>query len=156
MKLKVLFLALVIFLVAGANAATLRGKCVAVTDGDTIKVLVNNQEIKVRLNGVDAPEKKQPFGTQAKKFTSNFCFGKDVVVYSTGNDRYGRTLGWVYVGNRSLSREIVSAGFAWWYRQYAPHNLTLQNAETSARTAKRGLWIDPHAIAPWEWRKGQR
>lgn len=160
MKLKVLFTWLAVVTVAvmahAATSTTLRGKCTSVTDGDTIKVLVNNQEIKIRLNGIDTPEKKQAFGTQAKNFTSQWAFGKDVVVYQTGTDRYKRVLGWVFIGKRCLNRDLVYNGMAWWYRQYAPKDTNLAALEQSARQARRGLWVDPNPVAPWEWRKQQR
>lgn len=153
---KVLLLALLILAVpthAAAHAATLRGRCVSITDGDTIKVLVDKQVLRIRLNGVDCPEKKQAFGTQATKYTSAWALGRSVTVYSTGTDRYKRTLGWVFIGKRCLNRDLVTAGCAWWYEKYAPDNTTLRDLEAKARAEKRGLWSDPHAVAPWKWRR---
>lgn len=149
---KVLLLAL-FFFAASANAATLQGHCVAVTDGDTIKVLVNKQEIKIRLFGIDAPEKKQAFGTQAKKYLSSRVFGKMVKLRVTGKDRYKRSIAWVYVGNHNINAEIIQAGYAWYYQKYAKKYPVLGTYEAQARAAKRGLWSDPHAVAPWEFRK---
>ncbi len=132
------------------------GRCVGVSDGDTIKVLVGQQTITVRLYGVDCPEKKQAFGERAKQFTSAFGFGKNVTVYTKSADRYGRTLGWAFVGDKCLNAELVSNGLAWWYRQYAPRETKLAAMEQQARSAKRGLWAAADAVAPWDWRRGKR
>ena len=127
-----------------------------VTDGDTIKVLVGQQTITIRLYGVDCPEKRQAFGERAKQFTSAFAFEKNVTVYSRETDRYVRTLGWAFVGGKCLNAELVSSGMAWWYRQYSPNEKKLAALETEARAAKRGLWADAKVVAPWDFRKGQQ
>ncbi len=103
--------------------------------------------------GIDCPEKRQPFGNRAKQFTSNLVFAKTVTVQVMDRDRYGRTVGEVLLPDgRSLNRELVKAGFAWWYWKYAPDGETLEQLEREARRTKRGLWAEPHAVAPWEWR----
>jgi micrococcal nuclease len=113
--------------------------------------------VKVRLHGVDTPEKAQAFGTQARKLTGDLVFQRDVTVVVHTTDRYGRLVGEVLLPDgRSLNQELVKAGMAWWYRQYAPHDTTLAQLEAEARTAKRGLWADANPVPPWEWRKGQR
>jgi micrococcal nuclease len=132
------------------------GKCVGVSDGDTISVMYQGRAVNVRLNGIDCPEKAQPFGTQAKKFTSERAFGKQVTIYPTGTDRYGRTLGWVFVGDDCINRSLVTSGMAWWYRQYSPNEKKLAALEAEAKKAGRGLWKDCCAVAPWEWRRGAR
>ncbi len=86
--------------------------------------------------------------------TSNLVFGKTVTVQVLDRDRYGRTVGDVLLRDgRSLNREQVRAGFAWWYRRYAPDDEILKQLEQEARDAQRGLWADPHAVPPWEWRR---
>jgi endonuclease YncB( thermonuclease family) len=134
-----------------SNAFT--GKCIGVSDGDTITVLHNNTPVKVRLYGVDAPESKQAFGTRAKQFTAQLAFGKPVTVYGKGTDRYGRVLGWVCVGRTGVNSELVRNGYAWWYRQYSPRETRLQQMEAQAKQARRGLWSDAAAVAPWEFRR---
>jgi len=130
---------------------------VGVADGDTIKVMHNGKAEKIRLHGIDCPEKAQPYGTKAKQFTSAMVFGKAVTVQVRGFDKYGRTIGDVLLPDgRNLNRELVAAGLAWWYRQYAPQDDTLRKLEDSARREKRGLWADPNPVRPWEWRKEQR
>lgn len=132
------------------------GKCISVKDGDTIEVLWKGKPVRVRLNGIDAPEKAQPFGEKSKQFASQTTFGKQVTVYPTGVDRYKRTLGWVFIGKTHVNAELVRAGLAWHYKQYAPKETKLAALEVEARAAKRGLWADANAIAPWEWRRGKR
>ncbi len=128
-------------------------KVVGVSDGDTITVLHNGKGERIRLHGIDCPEKRQAFGNRAKQFTSNLVFAKTVTVQILDRDRYGRTVGEVLLPDgRSLNRELVRAGLAWWYWRYAPDNETLAQLERDARGAKRGLRADPHAVPPWEWR----
>ena len=130
------------------------GKVVGVTDGDTITVLHNGKGERVRLHGIDCPEKGQAFGTVAKQFTSALVFGKEVTVTVQDSDKYGRTIGEVtLLDGRVLNHELVKAGLAWWYRKYAPGDTTLEHLEAEARNAKRGLWVDPNPVPPWEWRK---
>jgi len=110
--------------------------------------------VKIRLYGVDAPEKAQAFGTQARKLTGDLVFQRDVTVVVRATDRYDRLEGEVLLPDgRSLGHELVRAGLAWWYRQYAPHDTTLAQLEAEARTAKRGLWADVRPVPPWQWRK---
>src|SRR5262249_48224820 len=123
------------------SAEQFTGKVVGISDGDTISVVRDGKGVKVRLYGVDAPEKAQGFGTQARKFTGDLVFQRDVTVVVRDTDRYGRLVGDVLLPDgRSLNQELVRAGLAWWYRQYAPHDTTLAQLESEARTAKRGLW----------------
>ena len=96
----------------------LTGKCVSITDGDTIKILLDNQQIKVRLEGIDCPERDQPFGQKAKAFIGELCHGKVVTVTDMGEDRYGRTLGVVMVGNKNVNQELIKAGLAWHFKRY--------------------------------------
>ena len=139
------------------HAEQFTGKVVGISDGDTISVLREGKAVKVRLHGVDTPEKAQAFGTQARKLTGDLVFQQTVTVVIRDTDRYGRLVGEVLLPDgRSLNQELVKAGMAWWYRQYAPNDTTLAQLEAEARTAKRGLWADAHPIPPWQWRKGQR
>jgi endonuclease YncB( thermonuclease family) len=132
-------------------------RCVGVADGDTLTVLLDQdgqkRPLRIRLYGIDAPEKSQAFGTQAKKALSDLAFGKDLTVTSTGRDRYGRLLAWLAVGSTPINAEMVRAGFAWHYRRYAPKEQKLADLEADARANRRGLWIDPAPVAPWEFRK---
>lgn len=128
------------------------GKVVAVLDGDTIEVLHHGKAERIRLRGVDCPEKKQPFGQKAKQFTSSLVFGKTVTVVPSEKGRYGRTIGDVVLSNEAnLSYELVKAGLAWWYHK-SSDDVVLAALELEAQVARRGLWIDPHPVPPWEYR----
>ena len=115
-------------------------KVVGISDGDTFKVLYKeNQEIRVRLNHLDAPEKGQPFGKSAKKFASDLCFGKEVkIVKQKKKDRYQRIIAEVFVGETNINKEIVKAGYAWHFKKYSSDK-EYDKIETEARENKRGL-----------------
>jgi micrococcal nuclease len=140
-----------------ALASEYPAKVIAVASGDVFTVLHQNRTEKIRLNGVDCPESDQPFGKRAKQFTSNLALGKTVTVVSVGQDRQGRVVADVFLADgQLLSYLLVKEGLAWWYRQYALDNTTLEQLEREARKAKKGLWADPNAVAPWQWRRGKR
>ena len=144
--------ALCVFFLVFSNAYAWSDKCVGVTDGDTIKVMHNGKAEKIRLYGIDCPEKNQPFGKKAKWFASDLVFKKIVEVNALNKDCYGRTIAWVYIGNTCLNEELLKAGLAWHYKRYSKKkNLSL--LEEEARGMKMGLWSDPHSIPPWEWRR---
>lgn len=133
------------------------GKVVAITDGDTIRVMYKGQEQKIRLWGVDAPEKTQAYGTAARNFTGDMVFGKTVTVDVRDTDRYGRWVGWITAPDgKVLNLELVQNGYAWWYRQYAPYATDLADAQDSAQNARRGLWKDKNPEAPWDYRRQER
>ena len=126
-------------------------------DGDTFKLLTQDSTIvKVRLANIDCPEKKQPFSKRAKEFTSRAIFGKTVCVDIIKKDRYGRSIAKVlYNDSLNLSSQLVKNGLAWHYLKYSK-NPTLQAMEDEARKKKIGLWQDPNAIPPWEWRDNKK
>ncbi|MCW3128045.1 MAG: thermonuclease family protein [Bacteroidetes bacterium] len=130
-----------------------QGRCVGVKDGDTIVVVIDGVQTTIRLAEVDCPEKRQAFGQRAKQFTSDLCFGRQVSVEAKNKDRYGRTVGIVYIDdNTVLNKELVKAGFAWRYVQYS-EDAEYGTLENEARAAKKGLWAGANPIAPWEYRK---
>ena len=114
------------------------GKVVGVTDGDTITVLVERRAIKVRLGEIDTPEKAQPYGSRAKQALSDLVFGKVAAVREQTRERYGRTVGRVYVDGHDVNAELVRSGQAWVYRKYATDR-SLYGLETEAKAAQRGL-----------------
>jgi micrococcal nuclease len=135
-------------------AQDFNGKVVGISDGDTIKVMHNGVAEKIRLNGIDCPEKDQPFGTKAKQFASDMVFGQVVKVVGHGKDKYGRTIGEVILEDgRNLNKELIKAGMAWWYKKYSKDK-ELKALANAAKKAKMGLWADPHPIPPWKWRHG--
>lgn len=135
-----------------AYGASFIGKCVGVSDGDTISVMRDGEAVKVRLSGIDCPETKQDFGSAAKKATSALVAGAEVKVEWEDVDRYKRILGTPYVNGTNVCVYLVESGFAWHYTQYSSDS-GLSRAEKAARKAKLGLWSRPDAVAPWEFRK---
>lgn len=143
--------------ISHASAEEWTGRVVGVTDGDTIGVMRDGNEVRVRLYGIDCPESGQDYGSRAKQYTSEAAFGKDVRVVVRDMDRYGRTVGDVYLPDGSyLNASLISAGMAWWYKEYAPKDVKLQRRHLEALTRKVGLWADPSPIPPWDYRKGKR
>lgn len=129
------------------------GKVVAILDGDTIEVMHLGRAEKVRLSGIDCPEKAQAFGTRARQFTADLVFRKEVMVKTSGRDRNGRMIGEVLLPDgRNLNRELLKAGFAWWFKRYS-QDRGLKELEAEARAAKRGLWTDQEPVPPWEFRR---
>jgi endonuclease YncB( thermonuclease family) len=144
------------------QADTLTGRVVRVTDGDTIVILDSaNAQHKIRLQGIDAPERKQAFGTKSKDHLSDSVAGKFVVVEYEKRDYYKRILGKVLLSHQDMNLEQIKAGLAWHYKKYqkeqTPADRELYSkAEIKAREAKRGLWHDPEPVPPWEYRKSKR
>lgn len=151
--------------------ADVTGKVVAVTDGDTIQVLDSANVLhKIRMTGIDAPEKNQPFGNASRKHLASLVAGKSVLVESSKTDRYGRTLGRVLVQpadcpgcGRTLdvNHAQIVAGMAWWYQYYADEQPAeererYKSAVNEARSRELGLWSEPNPVPPWAWRRGQR
>ena len=139
-------------LASDLRGAEFSSPVVSVLDGDTIEVLHNQRPERIRLSGIDCPEKGQAYGKKAKQFTSTLVYGKEVTIQVLRNDRHGRTVADVMLSDgTNVSRELVRAGLAWWYRQYSKDE-SLGALEEEARQAKRGLWADPNPIPPWELR----
>lgn len=130
------------------------GKIVAVKDGDTVVILEEGfSQNTLRLAEVDCPENSQPFGKNAKQFTSNEIFGKYVSYQNLGKDRYGRIIAKIFYDNgKYISEELIKNGLGWWYFKYSK-NQKLGALEFQAREKKIGLWIDKNPIEPWNWRK---
>jgi micrococcal nuclease len=141
-------------LACSAFAADFSGQVVSILDGDTIEVLHNGKAQRIRLQGIDCPEKGQPFGNNAKQATSDLVFAMQVTVEIHGQDKYKRTLGDVLVADgTNANQKLVKDGWCWWYRKYAPDDTVLKGLENEARDARKGLWVDSNPIPPWEWRK---
>lgn len=132
-------------------------KVIGIKDGDTVEILMDGKPQVVRLSHIDCPEKKQPFGNNAKQFASDLCFGKKVKL-STGwkKDRNKRLLAEIILSNgKNLNKELVKNGFAWHYKKYSKDN-SYDDLEKQARKQKLGLWNDKNPTAPWEWRKSRK
>jgi endonuclease YncB( thermonuclease family) len=153
---RLLLVCLCLWLPALAGAATLSGKVVKVVDGDTIDVLQDRTTVRIRLNGIDAPERGQAFGNRAKQFVLGVAARQTVTVEIRDVDRYGRSVGDEFLPDgRNLNREIVAAGYAGWYRKYSKDQ-SLGRLEEEARRGRRGLWQDREPVPPWERRKAKR
>ncbi len=147
---------ILLMIITTLQAEELRGKVIYVADGDTITVLdAGKVQHKVRLQGIDAPEKSQAFGTKSKERMTEKVAGKEVGVQWKEKDRYGRILGDVHLGKQDINLEMVQDGMAWHYKQYSKSK-ELANAEEAARKAKKGLWADKEPVPPWEFRKKER
>ena len=144
----------VLLLVSQAFAAEFKGQVVGILDGDTLEVLNGHHAERIRLSGIDCPEKGQAYGKRAKQAASALAFGKQVTLKTHGYDKYKRTLGDVILSDgTNVNHALVKDGWCWWYRKYAPGDRVLQRLEMEAREAQRGWWADPQPLPPWEWRK---
>lgn len=157
--IRYLLICLTLLYTSQAFADTLLGRVVGVADGDTITVLdASDTQHKIRLSGIDAPEKKQPFGQVSKQSLSDLVYDKAVQVEWTKADRYGRMVGKVLVNKLDVNLEQVKRGLAWHYTKYQKEQpfedrLSYLHAQEGAKTAKVGLWVEPSPVAPWDWRK---
>jgi micrococcal nuclease len=148
---------LLLSVIVSPTAGDYVARVVGVADGDTITVLTADKtQGRIRLNGIDAPETGQDFGSRAKEAASELAFGKIVTIQPLGADRYGRDVANVILPDgKMLNREMVRQGMAWWYRKYAPNDAELAKLEAEAKTTNSGLWSQPNPIPPWDWRNGQ-
>lgn len=154
-----------------ALSATLECRVIAVADGDTLTCLIADRtQERIRLRGIDAPERKQPFGTRSQQNLSDLVHGKPVLVDWQKRDRWKRIIGTVWVEpadcpgcghTLDAGRAQLSVGMAWWFRRYAKdqpreerHAYEFEEGEARARSV--GLWRDPQPIPPWDWRSGKR
>jgi endonuclease YncB( thermonuclease family) len=133
-----------------ARQEDFRGRVVTVVDGDTIGVLRDGREIRIRLDGIDAPESGQDFWQQAKQFMSDTAFDRIVAVRGNEIDRFGRLIARVTLDGRDLSLAAVEAGFAWQFVRHS-NDPILAAAEARARARRLGLWAQPDAIPPWDY-----
>lgn len=132
------------------------GRVVRVADGDTVTVLeADNTQHRVRLTQIDAPESKQAFSRVSKDALSDLIAAQEVSVKVHGIDRYQRVLGEVFIGDKNINLHMVRQGLAWAYTQYVTDNRYFE-AQEAAKHEQLGLWRDPHAMAPWEYRRQQR
>ena len=127
-------------------------KVIAVKDGDTIGLLINNKQHNLRLNAIDAPELGQAFSRKSKSNLSKLVAGKFVLVTTASKDKYGRLLGDVKIGNKNVNEEQIKAGLAWHYKKYSS-DPNLSQKEQEAKSRKKGLWSEANPIPPWEFRK---
>lgn len=135
----------------------LEGTCVGVADGDSLLLeLPGGERVRVRLFGIDAPEKDQEFALAARKRLTRLVYDKFIRVEVQDIDQYGRYVGKVYVGARYVNRFMLKEGLAWHYRHYAAHDEILADAESRARTAARGIWAADTPVRPRNFRSERR
>lgn len=153
-----LFAVLVLFSHVSFAAQALEGKVVRITDGDTITVEANGNRHKVRLSGIDTPERDQPWGDAATREMRRMVAGKHVRVEWYKKDRWKRLIGNVYVDGEDVGLLMIERGMAWHFKRYAkeqdPEDRTAYaEVEKAAQGARRGLWSDPNPVPPREWRR---
>lgn len=140
-------------------ATTLLCLVVAIADGDTLTARCGEpgayEQVKVRLAAIDAPEKKQPFGSVSRQHLAALCFQQQATIVPKARDRYGRTVADVECRGQDAGTVQVQAGLAWYYVKYGKGYAHLHPLQDDARRAGRGLWSQPGAVAPWEWRRGR-
>ena len=150
-----LLLALLLVINSASSAESLQGKVIAIADGDTFTLLnASKQQIKIRLAEIDTPERGQPYSKRSTQALSGMVFQKQVSVVIQDTDRYGRTVGRVYVGELDVNAELVKIGAAWVYRKYVKDQ-RLFDLEREAKAAKVGIWglSETQQMPPWEWRR---
>jgi endonuclease YncB( thermonuclease family) len=147
---------LLVLLPLPAVAATLVGEVVYVSDGDTLELRTpEGGKERIRLAEIDAPEKDQPHGLEAKEALMQRVKGRSIEVEYAKRDRYGRIIGRILLDGRDLNGEMVRDGHAWVYRQYSDFP-DLLRLEEEAQAKGIGLWAEPNPIAPWEWRRRKK
>jgi endonuclease YncB( thermonuclease family) len=150
-----LFIFCLFLYTSAAFAESLEGTVVKIADGDTLTILVDQQQIKVRLSDIDAPERKQPFGARSRQHLASICYNQLAEINNHGKDRYGRVIGRVQCAGKDANAEQIRAGMAWVYDKYVTDR-SLYGLQDAARSDRRGLWTDAKPVPPWEWRKGKR
>lgn len=152
----------VAFVCASAHAERLAGRVVGIQDGDTLTLLdANRRELRIRLAGIDAPEARQRYGQASRRALSAEAFGKEATANCPKTDKYGRKVCVVTVGGRDVGLALLEAGAAWHFKAFAQEQTAWDRqryarAEEDARRRRAGLWEDPEAVPPWEWRRGVR
>lgn len=151
---------------SAAHAATVEGTVVRISDGDTLTILsVNNRQLKIRLYGIDAPERKsgskwdaQPYSVKSTENLEMLCAGVTALVSIMDVDRYGRIVGVVYCQGVNVNIDQLQKGLAWSYDYFlekepqTPELLRYKEAQEAAKKSKAGLWRDKNPVPPWEWR----
>lgn len=136
---------------------SITGKVITIIDGDTYDLLTEeNQTIRIRMEGIDAPERGMAFYRVSKNYLGELCMAQRVRIVQTDTDRYGRVVAWSYLPDgRELGHEMIKAGLAWHFKKYNSDE-DLSKLEIQARAARIGLWRDTNPVAPWEHRNQRR
>ena len=131
---------------------SLTGKVIKIVDGDTFDLLTENKTtLRIRMNGIDCPERKQDYYQVCKDALGDYIFGKEVSLITYGTDRYKRTIAEVYIGSEDINLKMITNGYAWHYKKYSS-DAKMALAEKEARIQKYGLWAMINPVAPWDFR----
>jgi endonuclease YncB( thermonuclease family) len=149
--MRAVLLAILVLLSTYARA-DFTGRVVRISDGDTLTVMVEKRQVRVRLDSIDAPERRQAFGKRSQNSLAQLCASRQAHVAERGKDRYGRIIGVVTCAAIDANAEQVRRGMAWVFVRYAAPNSPLYALERAARSERVGLWADQRPIPPWEWR----
>lgn len=154
--MKLIYLAIIPLLCLNLSANEITGKVIKIADGDTLTILDRSQQQhRVRLSQIDAPEKSQAFGQQSKQSLSGMCFGKNAIVNVEDQDRYGRIVGTVNCNGINANLSQVGSGMAWVYDSFVKDQ-NYYSIQKAAKANQRGLWFEQHPTPPWEYRKARR
>ena len=153
--LTLLIIHIAFLLLLPASLLAWQGKVVKVIDGDTIEVQRKRSIERIRLYGIDAPEKDQPFGLKATGYLARLIRGNQVIIDEVSKDRYGRTVAMVSLDRDNVNQLLLQGGYAWVYSNYCRKSICKKwnNIEKEARLNKNGLWAASNPVPPWEWRK---
>lgn len=160
--MKIIIALILTFTTLTSFADQLQGKVIKVTDGDTVNVLTSDNEThKIRLSGIDAPEKKQAFGNKSKQALAEDINGKTVTVEYNKLDKYQRVVGKIMFNGKDVNLHQIQRGLAWHYKKYEKEQdvedrSIYANAEYAAQSDKLGLWADTNPTPPWDFRKQNR
>ena len=143
------------------QAQVFHGRVDRVIDGDTIVVITEDDSIRVRIRGIDAPESNQEFGGESRVALEDLLTGRTVVLKSDQKDKYGRTLASVAVSGTDVGLYMIENGYAWFYEAYGLQipvdwQKAYKMAQADAKALQLGLWQAPGAVPPWTWRKQKR
>jgi endonuclease YncB( thermonuclease family) len=144
------------FAPSASTAEIQRGRVVSIADGDTLTLLAERRQIKVRLADIDAPERRQAYGTRSRQSLAQLCHGKAAELEARAWDRYGRAVGRVTCAGTDANADQVARGMAWVFDRYAARDSPLYALQRDARAGQRGLWADPLPMPPWEFRRKGR
>lgn len=139
-----------------SHAQVLQGKVVKIADGDSFTLLTDGKmQVRVRMHGIDAPEKGQAYSQVSKQYLSNIIFNQKVTVEVNSRDKYRRVVGMVFVGDKNINETMLSEGLAWHFIRY-DKNKSWSILQEQAKRAKKGLWKDANPVAPWDYRKSKK
>ncbi len=151
---KFCILAVIAVLLLPLSALAWPGRVVAISDGDTMTVLRDNVPVKIRIYGIDAPERRQAWGDRAKQALGELTHGQTVEIQEMGRDRYCRTVASVVAQGQDIGLKMIRMGLAWVYPRYCRASACeeMRQTQAEAQAARAGLWADPDQMPPWEWR----